>query len=58
PRLGNHVFSRRYDELVPETYRIECDGDVVTGVPKAWYKHVGQNILVDGTGSGMIIVEP
>ena len=34
------------------------DGDIVTGIPKGNYKHVGTEILIDATGSGTIIIDP
>jgi hypothetical protein len=35
-----------------------ADGDIVTGIPKGNYKHVGTEILVDTTGVGTIIIDP
>jgi hypothetical protein len=34
------------------------DGDIVTGIPKGNYKHVGTEILVDSSGVGTIIIDP
>ncbi|KAJ1458698.1 class 3-domain-containing protein [Pelagophyceae sp. CCMP2097] len=31
PRVGNHIWTRIYDALVPDSWRVVCDGDVVTG---------------------------
>ncbi len=30
----------------------------MTGIPKGNYKHVGTEILIDGTGAGTIIIDP
>lgn len=58
PRLGNAVFSKEYNRLLPDSFRVEVDGDVVTGVPKGSYKHVGTNVTVDALGAGSIIIDP
>lgn len=58
PRLGNTVFSVEYNRLLPDSFRVEVDGDVVTGVPKGSYKHVGTNVTVDALGAGSIIIDP
>lgn len=34
------------------------DGDIVTGIPKGNYKHVGTEILIDSSGAGTIIIDP
>lgn len=37
---------------------IVVDGDIVTGIPKGNYKHVGTEILIDSSGAGTIIIDP
>lgn len=58
PRVGNNVFSAEFNRLLPDSFRVEVDGDVVTGVPKGSYKHVGTNVTVDALGAGSIIIDP
>lgn len=57
PRVGNHAFAQLYDKLVPSTFRVVVDGDIVVGLPPG-YTHVGTEILVDSLGSGSIIIDP
>jgi len=56
PRVGNFAFASRYDDLIPNCFRVVVDGDIVTGIPRAWYKHVGTEVVVDCAGS--LIVDP
>lgn len=61
PRVGNRVWSRVYDTLVPDTWRVVADGDVVSGLPRFFFKHCGTQVVVDGRkgcGSGFLIVDP
>ena len=38
--------------------RAVVDGDIVSGVPSAGYKHIGTNVIVDSKGEGSIIIDP
>ena len=58
PRTGNAVFASHFNRHVPNSFRVAVDGDIITGIPKGNYKHVGTNILVDGLGVGSIIIDP
>jgi hypothetical protein len=58
PRVGNFYFKKEYNERIPDAYRVVVDGDIVTGVPRGGYSHVGNEVLIDGIGSGSIIIEP
>jgi len=59
PRVGNKRFANKYNRIVPNTFRISNDGDIVTGVPPSWkYKHIGHNIVVDRKGSGKVLINP
>ncbi|KAJ8609468.1 hypothetical protein CTAYLR_005454 [Chrysophaeum taylorii] len=60
PRVGNRVWARVYDALVPDSWRVVSDGDVVTGVPRLFFKHCGTPVVVDGHkgGTGFLIVDP
>jgi hypothetical protein len=52
PRVGNPGFTKQYDRMVPESYRVVCDRDIVTSIPN-WmfsYKHSGLEIVVDKQG--------
>lgn len=53
PRVGDHAFSRKYNKLVPKSFRFVCDRDFITTIPKfLWlYKHVGIEILIDTHGN-------
>lgn len=58
PRVGNYEFAKLYDKIVPDSYRVVCDGDVVTGVPKLlfMYTHVGHEVVIDTQGN--MIIDP
>ncbi|CAM9612691.1 unnamed protein product, partial [Phaeothamnion confervicola] len=60
PRVGDPFFVRRYNQLVPNSFRFVCDGDVITGVPPArfGYMHVGRLAVADRMGSGSLLVDP
>lgn len=59
PKVGNWVFSQMYNSLVPDSFRIVVDGDVVSAVPPTGdYEHVGTQVIVDGLGAGSIIIDP
>jgi hypothetical protein len=57
PKVGNGSFVQSFNKLVPDSFRVVVDGDMVTGVPPG-YSHVGTEILIDDTGAGSIIVDP
>ncbi|DBA04956.1 TPA: hypothetical protein N0F65_006958 [Lagenidium giganteum] len=58
PRVGNPSFGRHYDRIVPSSYRVVMDGDIVPGVPRFWglYQHVGTEVAIDAEGN--LIVDP
>jgi len=58
PKVGGYYFGRAYNELVPNTFRIVCDGDIITAWPSFYlgYIHVGRSIVIDKFGS--IVVSP
>lgn len=59
PRIFNQPLTKQFNELIPDSFRVAVDGDLVTGIPSGWgYKHVGTEILVDSIGSGSIIIDP
>jgi predicted lipase len=59
PRVGNHQFASMFNKIVPDAFRVVADGDIVTGVPTTWYKHVGTEVVIDGLNrSGTIIIDP
>lgn len=43
---------------LPSFPRAVVDGDIVSGVPSAGYKHIGTNVIVDSKGEGSIIIDP
>jgi hypothetical protein len=34
PRVGNHTFANAFNKSVPHCFRLQVDGDIVTGFPK------------------------
>ncbi len=60
PRVGNASFAQLYDRVVPSTFRVVVDGDLVVGLPPGThgYVHVGTEILIDSIASGSIIIDP
>ena len=60
PRVGNGNFSILFNRSVPNSFRIVVDGDIVTGIPPktSFYKHVETTVVVDGKGSGSLIIDP
>lgn len=53
PKCGDIVFARKYDEMLPQTYRIVCNRDIVTSLPRfGWlYTHVGKEVFIDVHGN-------
>ena len=47
PRVGNHVWARTFDGLVPDAWRVVADGDLITKVPRCFYMHAGVEVVVD-----------
>lgn len=46
PKVGNWVFSQMYDRLVPDSFRLVVDGDVVCATPPTTsYVHVGTEVI-------------
>jgi hypothetical protein len=58
PRVGNHAFKSLYDKMVPDSFRVVVDGDIVTGIPGYGYDHIGTEVLIDDVGAGSIIIDP
>ncbi len=60
PRVGNRIFSQIFNSIVPDSFRVVVDGDMITSMPYArlGYKHIGTEILLDAQGSGSIIIDP
>ncbi|KAJ1408063.1 hypothetical protein B484DRAFT_309816, partial [Ochromonadaceae sp. CCMP2298] len=59
PRVGNSPFANFYDRIVPNSYRVVVDGDIVPALPPpSKYTHVGTEILIDSVGAGSIIIDP
>ena len=60
PRVGNSSFAQMYDRMVPSTFRVVVDGDVVVALPPSTcgYVHIGTEILIDSLASGSIIIDP
>lgn len=45
-RTGNYAFARKYNELVPNTYRVVNNEDFSARQPKLLYKHVGKLVFI------------
>lgn len=59
PKVGNGNFVNFYDRMVPASYRVVVDGDIVPALPpQSKYSHVGTEILIDSVGAGSIIIDP
>lgn len=60
PRVGNAAFMTMYNGQIPDCFRVEVDGDLVTMVPKilGFYRHVGKTVLLDELATGNIVVQP
>lgn len=59
PKVGNGNFVSFYDRMVPASYRVVVDGDLVAALPpQSNYSHVGTEILIDSMGAGSIIIDP
>jgi len=59
PRVGNPVFRNAYNELVPNSFRIVVDGDIVPALPpNLFYQHLGTEVILEPEGGKNIIVDP
>jgi hypothetical protein len=58
PKVGNFGFKLLYDKIVPNSFRVVIDGDLVVGLPPQGYDHIGTEILLDSLGAGSIIIDP
>jgi hypothetical protein len=58
PRVGNHAFAAEYEQMVPDTWHVVNDQDVVVHGMKlfGWYKRNGNRVILDGKGG--IVVRP
>eukprot|EP00892_Ulva_mutabilis_P005827 jgi/Ulvmu1/3616/UM017_0028.1 len=58
PRIGNHTLSAEFQEVVPDTWHVINDNDVVTRGMKllGLYKRAGQRVIVNTRGD--LIVRP
>ncbi|GMH44638.1 hypothetical protein BSKO_12590 [Bryopsis sp. KO-2023] len=52
PRVGNHAFVKEYNSLVPDTWQVVNDQDIIPRMPKFLflYKHAGQRVIINGVG--------
>jgi hypothetical protein len=57
PRVGNRAFARKFNELVPNAFRIVNGADLIARMPKSpsrfrgGYRHVGRLCLVNENGT-------
>ncbi|GMH44780.1 hypothetical protein BSKO_12732 [Bryopsis sp. KO-2023] len=56
PRVGNHAFVKCYNSVVPDTWQIINDHDIVPRLAKfmIFFKHVGRKVIIN-SGGDMII---
>lgn len=56
PRVGNAAWKKAYNDLVPDTWRVIHDFDLVCRVPKWGYDHVGieTGFKQDGSDYGVV----
>lgn len=45
-RTGNLTFARKFNKLVPNTYRVVNNEDFSARYPKVFYKHVGKLVFI------------
>lgn len=58
-QVGNGAFAQLYDKIVPNSFRVVVDGDLVTALPPSRvYRHIGVCVVIDSTGAGSIIIDP
>lgn len=58
PKVGNLYFARLYNQLVPNSFRIVNDADLVSRMPRSLssssplgrYRHAGRTVLVNNDG--------
>jgi hypothetical protein len=50
PRVGKFIFRHQFNRLIPESYRVSNQGDIVPHVPPlvTGWCHIGEEIEVDG----------
>uniref|UniRef100_A0A7S3NM01 Fungal lipase-type domain-containing protein n=1 Tax=Aureoumbra lagunensis TaxID=44058 RepID=A0A7S3NM01_9STRA len=58
PRVGNRVWARTHAILCPDSWRVVNDGDIVTGLPRFFFKHSGIPVVVDGRTGNFLVVNP
>ena len=60
PRVGSRKFAEFYNQIVPDSFRIVVDGDVVVTLPFSAlaYRHIGCLVIIDAEGLGSIIIDP
>ncbi|KAL0050037.1 hypothetical protein WJX82_003243 [Trebouxia sp. C0006] len=56
PRTGNHAFAREYNAMVPDSWSVINDQDVVTREGKMLflYKRPGQRVILNAAGHMMV----
>eukprot|EP00871_Galdieria_phlegrea_P000331 jgi/Galph1/1299/GphlegSOOS_G6073.1 len=53
PRVGNAEFANQYNQLVPHSFRIVNDTDIIARIPRSHnfeYFHVGRTVLINQKG--------
>lgn len=50
PRIGNRAFAKLFNKLVPHSFRVAHDMDIVTRVPKLFYWHVNRLFHMNEAG--------
>ena len=60
PRVGNAAWARAFSKLVPEAWRVVCDGDVIAFLRGCGYVHAGVEVVVDASAQtpGYVVVDP
>eukprot|EP00760_Papus_ankaliazontas_P023216 PhM_4_TR1988/c0_g2_i1/m.68940 len=60
PRVGNDTFAQMYDAMVPNTFRVVNESDIVTSIPFSafglLFRHVGIEVCMDRKGN--ILINP
>lgn len=56
PRIGTYTFAKMFERNVHDCFRVCCDRDLVTTMPKLGflYKHVGREVAIDRRGNCVV----
>eukprot|EP01065_Artemidia_motanka_P017867 TRINITY_DN21267_c0_g1_i1.p1 TRINITY_DN21267_c0_g1~~TRINITY_DN21267_c0_g1_i1.p1 ORF type:complete len:1646 (+),score=434.82 TRINITY_DN21267_c0_g1_i1:63-4940(+) len=59
PRVGNRTFAKIYDSIIPDTFRVVNQSDLISTLPWSLFgvfMHCGKEVAIDKSGN--LIIEP